>query len=109
MTQDSSEQMPEDWAIERALRRSGYTATRPAEVLNGSMIYAKDAILAFARHIAQHEQPPVDAIRQAARNLCDFFWPGGGALDGSMDDEVWFERVEIALRRGIELAQERQP
>jgi hypothetical protein len=106
--QDSSEQMPEDWAIERALKLTGRG--------NGSFDagYALRCVkrqpsgnsttLAFAAYIQAHEQPPVDPLYEALKAVVEL-----GRYD---------TREQTALLRGelkarglqiIELGQERQP
>lgn len=102
--------MPPDWAIEKALRRSGYQVTVPAEVKNGSMIHAREAIFAFARYIASHEDAPVDPLLVEARKLVSERYSQAlnsdairATLAGEDDDTAAVQNCLIALRRGIEL------
>ena len=49
--------LPADWAIERALEESGFLLTTVADV---KVSQAPFNIIAFARYIETKEEPPVD-------------------------------------------------
>ena len=94
--------LPPDWAIEKVkqLHRKEGGATVP-------MAHA------FARYIAEHEEPPVDPLLVEARNICasrwdDKFLPIAKDIAedfrlGRHDDDEGVEMVLRALRRGIEI------
>lgn len=88
---ESCEGMPPVWAIEKA------RSLLEKEMSGG---IAGHANRAFARYIAKHEQPPVDPLAQEAERLCI---------------EHYYSKIDTpenlalaALRRGIEIAEERR-
>lgn len=94
--------MPPVWAIEKA------RALFEAEMATG---VAGHANRAFARYIAQHEEPPVDPMLRRAReiaNRAEGDWledRGGGAMPdytgGHYDDHAPVRAALIALREGM--------
>ena len=66
----SGENMPAEWALERA------NELILADIPRGGGVHmAKCAETAFARYIEQHEEPPVDPIVEEAREIVKAFYP----------------------------------
>lgn len=96
------EQMPPDWAIEKATQpalpflsnsvsRNSWT---PNEIKRGANELAYCAVvLELARYIAEHEQAPVDPFEAAFDDLYN-----NGSLRSNADI------IRAALKRGMELA-----
>lgn len=98
-----------EWASERAQAlakdetlHEGYTRTHRA----------------FARYIAEHEEPPVDPLLLEAREIAAvavegapgrFTFPPKSYREGERDDEPGVKAIIAALKRGMELARETQP
>ena len=100
-----------EWASERAQAlakdetlHEGYTRTHRA----------------FARYIAEHEEPPVDPLLLEARELCarqaegDLggnygLYDAQGHREGKWDDTFQIDLVKAALKRGMELARKAKP
>lgn len=109
--------LPPDWAIERACEASikehpGAIYYRAKYARNNSG-YA--AINAFARYIAACEEPPVDPIEQAGRQLVadtQHNWPdspwhmheAAETLAGRRDYTLVVMAAIEGIRRGMELA-----
>lgn len=102
--------LPPDWAIQRAidLRHDLDPAVewRLDTIKDAPKGYA--SMIAFARYIAQHEQPPVDPLLIEAREIVAEAWrrsPFNGpanaarALSGEADDTVPVKAVLAALRK----------
>lgn len=117
---------PPDWAIVRALDLAdnvyGEDSIRPTPATVRGMPKRWTNLTAFARYIAEHEEPPADPVTQAARELFigdhpDLVFDGtfykAGAADrliraGHFDGRIEIIRYVKALRRGIEIERERQ-
>lgn len=87
--------MPADWAIERALTLLGLSQSEKTYVKQFAMV--DPSTLGFARYIEAHEEAPVDPIRAEADKLYEAW-----AVAKCSNREF----MEIALRRGMELAKE---
>jgi hypothetical protein len=68
---------------------------------------------AFARYIAEHEEPPVDPVLTEAREIASATCTKSGntheaelCLSGGWDAEPLVSTAYTALRRGMELARE---
>lgn len=99
---------PPDWAIERA-----------QTLINAACIpgehYTFGAERAFAKFIAEHEEPPVDPLLIEARKIvvqlnaeagCEMF--ADKVENGLRDDHIEIRTALAALRRGIEIERERR-
>lgn len=71
---------------------------------------------AFARYIAEHEEPPVDPLLIEAREMAakvafdkDWFVHGESIQSGQRDDHSDVQIALAALKRGMELAREEKP
>ena len=89
LAQDSA---PPQWAIDRALS------------------YGPGWKTAFARYIAEHEQPPVDPLLVEARRIVAETWRRVGSKsyadrveEGLCDDGIYVPIALTAIRRGIEI------
>ncbi|KQM18405.1 hypothetical protein [Novosphingobium sp. Leaf2] len=60
-----SEQMPPDWAIERACTASGHSKHHRDSAK--AQPKQNPTIIAFAHYIAQHEDAPVDPLQECLR------------------------------------------
>jgi len=97
------------WALERAAQ----LANKEAGVTGGfTAAYMTEADLgrAFARYIAQHEQPPVDPLLIEAREIAAKYYDGvcryntaEACRNGKWDGAPSVQLALAALRRGIEL------
>ncbi len=85
------EQMPPDWAIEKALKLMEYGGTPLSKVLADPNEHYE--VVAFARYIAEHEDEPVDPFEAAFDDLYN---------DGSLRNNA--DMIRAALKRGMELA-----
>ncbi len=105
-----SDNLPPDWAIERAFDLCPSTAVpfgRVAVTKERPELFG--ATLAFARYIAAHEDPPVDPLRQEAIAIVLAEAVARtdnqiAAIKSGQAGEGKVELVLAALRRGIELA-----
>lgn len=95
--------MPPDWAIERALAMSA-TGTKLDDVKRHWPGHA--TALAFARYIAEHEEPPVDPLLVEARQIAapDYGTGSEKIIRGERDNCSGVKIALQALRRGIEIA-----
>lgn len=89
-----SEQLPPDWAINKAIQLSG-TDTRPVYLKNHPDLYRD--LRAFARYIAEHEEEPVDQLYEALKAVV-----GMGRYDTR--EQVDLLRAELA-ERGLEVSE----
>ena len=120
-----SEQLPPDWAIERALipvlptlSEQNLTSWTVSEVKNGCKEGLGYCVLvvAFARYIAEHEEPPVDPLLLEAREIAASL-AGDAAYHrnwadnvraGKYDAEDRVQGALAALKRGIEIGKGQQ-
>lgn len=81
-----SEELPPDWAIEEALKRSDFDA-RPDDVayIRRASHRWCNAIRELARMIAKHEQPPVDPDLVKAREIVADNFLRRGFADSSQE------------------------
>ena len=102
-----SDEIPQ-WARERAAE----LANKESDDACFTAAYVAAAYLgeAFARYIAQHEEPPVDPLLIEAREIVAKFYEGNGGPISSENfragklDTTPLARVTLeGLRRGIEL------
>ncbi len=101
------------WAKERAcdLVAAEYSEPFQCRYTPGQIHAGNPSILALARHIVKHEQPPVDPLRQEAIDLvlAEAVTRTDNqilAIRSGMAGEGKVELVLTALRRGMELAKE---
>lgn len=101
------------WAIERAcaLANGARSAERHSDAFSPSACDRNPSLHAFACYIAEHEEPPVDPLREMALNvvtdLCAKRGYTGVQLDAIRLGYWCVEEVEAALEglhRGRELA-----
>lgn len=106
-----SDQLPPEWAIERAKEVLSKGDPRSIRTL-ASWIY-----LAFARYIAEHEEPPVDPCVAAGRKLVaetQHNWPESQwhideakeTLAGNRDYTLVVKAAIEGVRRGIEIGKD---
>ena len=62
--------MPADWAIERACRLADCRSIKEDIVRKHETHWGEGAVIALARYIEAHEQPPVDPDLVTAREIC---------------------------------------
>ncbi len=99
-----AEQLPPDWAIERAASMTrNESGTEDYDEAGYSVSTIKDSpsgfptTLAFARYIAAHEDEPEDPLLDEVQNLAD-------ELRINLSAMPWAEKALLAaLRRGIEI------
>lgn len=105
-----SEQLPPDWAIEKALKLMA-NGCQPSLGQCKCRPEYWTAQINVARYIAEHEDEPVDPLLVEAREIVAKYWKargnqgfadkvGAGECDSHSDVASSF----AALRRGIELA-----
>lgn len=99
-----------DWARQRMLKLAG-------EGADADLPWSKDVENAFARYIAQHEEPPVDPLLIEAREIAakvvekaendgeEYDW-SRHCRSGSYDDRSDVQIALAALKRGMELERE---
>lgn len=98
-SEDGSDGVADDWAIDRALE------------LSGSESRTDPRVLAFARYIAAHEKPPVDPILIKAREIVAYAHINTTAkpsriLKGAWDHTPVIKSAMDALREGIKIGRE---
>lgn len=109
-----------EWAFERAAKlTNAVTRCEPSDTaIYGqyavSYIRVLDTGRAFARYIAEHEKEPVDPLLEEAREIAAKGYADDGLsiaaqdiLSGRWDKMGLIKTTLTALRRGIELAKER--
>lgn len=116
-----SNELPPDWAIERALdqgyRGSGWTANIVKTY--GEETPLIQTVMCFARYIAEHEDAPVDPCVAAGRKLVaetqhdfpDSPWhlnEAAETLAGNRDDNLVVKAAIEGVRRGMELGRAEQ-
>lgn len=86
------------WALERAARLTNNMdgSHYSADAVRAQCIRGYSLGEAFARYIAEHEEPPVDPLKVVEDELYENWLSGPGV--GARDI------IQAALRRGIELA-----
>ena len=63
-------------------------------------------LFAFAKYIAEHEEPPVDPLLVEARELCaQFSHYKKGYISGACDAHIEVRIALMALKRGIEMGE----
>jgi len=103
-----------EWAVKRA------TDLTSEAMKDGSWLpIGGHASAAFARYIAEHEEPPVDPLLIEAREIAAAAieavpgeWsrhPPDSYRAGEHDDEPGLKAIVTALKRGMELAREEKP
>ncbi|WP_324695442.1 hypothetical protein [Novosphingobium sp. RL4] len=104
-----AEQLPPEWAIERAIELGDNPPSPNVKQVVESP-HAYHGYIAFARYIAEHEEAPVDPLLIEARALVaarynDSFGAEHKAatLAGEDDSSEPIRNCLIALRRGIEI------
>jgi hypothetical protein len=98
-----------EWAIERACElASAWSYSTVLCLPTDTSVY----LHAFARYIAQHEEPPEDPLLTEAKQIVCAHYSAGFQVD-AINAGSWCElEVKFALaglKRGMELAKERQP
>lgn len=100
-----------EWAFERAVKLTN--AIAGLESYTAYTCRAHNVGQAFARYIAEHEQPPADPLRIEAREILAREYEEGGMPEAAQHtrEGVWkvvgrVEDILAGLRRGIELAKE---
>ncbi len=103
--------LPPEWAMLKALSLMEYGGTPLSKVQDEPNEHYE--VVAFARYISQHEEPPVDPdlleARQIEYELCkaqDMHDPEQ-ALRGEWDDNEGLKGVLKAIKRGRELERQR--
>lgn len=111
------------WAIERACELANAADPlanwRPANLAPDSNVFVPGSMKALARYIAEHEEPPIDPLLIEAREIAGKFYIdcGGGhepnhsadiIRKGEGDNTIAVQCALAAIRRGIEIASERQ-
>jgi hypothetical protein len=102
-----AEEIPQ-WAEDRALELARLDGAGRGQGRYDGHYYA-DMHKAFARYIAEHEEPPVDPLLIEARKLASELSKDAGSFDfisGRFDDWYAVRAALAALRRGMELARE---
>jgi hypothetical protein len=106
-------EIPPDWALSKALKLMEYGGT-PIETVRKEPSEHYE-VVAFARYIAEHEEPPVDPLLIEAREIASNSRIGAGKLgsmiirEGGGDDAEDVQLAYAALRRGMELAKQSEP
>ena len=106
-----AEQLPPDWAIERALVLCGSSYEDAAECRAYASMgnTVSKTFMSFARYIEEHEEAPVDPLLIEAREICavDAERNRLGIAEqyraGTMDNVPLMELTIQGLRRGIEI------
>ena len=103
---DDIPQWAKDRAVELSRSEWSYPGTRGiirAEVFSNP---SYPACIAFARYIAEHEEPPVDPLLIEAREIAAGFkhYEPEDVLAGQLDHSVALQMTLAALKRGMELA-----
>lgn len=108
-----------EWAKKRACELANADISNPIPYRESHIgSYGHSAITALALYIAQHEEPPVDPLLAEARTICADVWESRGSKVAASQyragvfDAGSGPSMSIALaalRRGMELAKERQP
>ena len=95
--------MPADWAIGRACELAGCRSMKEDIVRKHETHWGEGAVVALARYIEAHEQPPVDPDLVTAREICarvcnDFGQTSSAKAyrDGDYDAE---EELQFALAK----------
>lgn len=98
------EEIPPDWAIEKALVISDYRSSLVEVKSRRTLFYSN--ILALARYIAEHEDEQVDPLLLEARKLISLEHPGSQTqiMRGEWDYGFPMHYCLAALKRGMELA-----
>lgn len=97
---------PPDWAYDRVNQlRADFTGDSYNPTLAADYADLKGA---FARYVAEHEEPPVEPLLIEARKLCDDAYPmrsavGGSFINGGGDGTISMRLALEALKRGIEI------
>lgn len=99
------------WAFKRAAELSKDEEPRIHWAGDKAAVYA--SMGAFARYIAEHEQPPVDPLLVEAREIVAKYYDDEGQPNhaqairaGNWNETGLVKSALAALRRGIELAKE---
>jgi hypothetical protein len=102
-----------EWAERRALELAKLQGAGRGQAKTDGHYYS-DMLNGFARYIAEHEEPPVDPLLIEARGLAagpigakGFDAAAYEILYGQNDACADVQLALAALRRGMELAQER--
>lgn len=93
------------WAV---ARRNELVEATYQEVADSGLLHSDCILLAFARYIAAHEEPPVDPLLNEARKLIaeSNVFRTNNQMQAILDGHAGTLQVSIALaalRRGIEL------
>lgn len=99
--------MPADWAIGRACELADCRSMKEDIVRKHKTHWGDGAVVALARYIEAHEQPPVDPDLVTAREICAMvagYWHGTSAenryLKGRADNDAEVQFAPRQAKRG---------